>query len=64
MKVGQRVRIRGFRDRVSKAFADKVGEVGTIKGEKIVDGGKMGYVVAFSDNRTTWFFCDELEEIA
>jgi hypothetical protein len=40
-----------------------VGEVGVIKEPKIVDGGKMGYIVAFNDNASTWFFQDELEEV-
>lgn len=63
MKVGQRVRIRTIQDKVAPEFALKVGEVGTIKEPKIVDGG-MGYVVSFNDNVTTWFFQDELEEVA
>jgi Protein of unknown function (DUF2862) len=63
MKVGQRVRIRAIQDKVAPEFALKVGEVGIIKEPKIVDGG-MGYVVTFNDNVTTWFFHDELEEVA
>jgi hypothetical protein len=64
MKVGQRVRIRAIQDKVAPEFASKVGEVGTIKEPKIVDGGQMGYVVTFNDNIAAWFFHDELEEVA
>jgi hypothetical protein len=63
MQVGQKVRIRTFNDKVSPEVASKVGAVGVIKEPKIVDGGKMGYVVAFNDNVSTWFFQDELEEV-
>ncbi len=63
MKVGQKVRIRQFRDAVNGNVAKRKGEVGVIKSPKIVDGGKMGYVVAFADNQTTWFFPDELEVV-
>ncbi|MEE3715827.1 cytochrome b6f subunit family protein [Tumidithrix elongata RA019] len=64
MKVGQKVRVRSFKDNVSKDVAGKVGEVGVIKEEKIVDGGGWGYIVTFPDNRSTWFFSDELELVA
>lgn len=63
MKVGQKVRIRLLVDKVRKEIASKVGEVGVIKSPKIVDGSKMGYIVAFSDNLTTWFLPDELEVV-
>lgn len=63
MQVGQKVRIRAFQDKGAPEFASKVGEVGVIKEPKIVDGGKMGYIVAFNDNASTWFFQDELEEV-
>ncbi|MDX2255834.1 MAG: DUF2862 domain-containing protein [Pseudanabaenaceae cyanobacterium bins.39] len=64
MKIGQRVRVRIIKDGGGKAIANKVGEVGVIKEEKIVDGGKMGYIVTFSDATKTWFFPDELEAVA
>lgn len=64
MRVGQKVKVKTCLDRVSKEIAAKVGQVGTVKGEKIVDGGKMGYVVTFADNQGTWFFGDELESVS
>jgi hypothetical protein len=64
MKIGQRVRVRVIKDGGGKAIANKVGEVGVIKEEKIVDGGKMGYIVTFADATKTWFFPDELESVA
>jgi hypothetical protein len=61
MRVGQKVKVKTCIDRVSKEVAAKIGEVGTVQGEKIVDGGKMGYIVTFADNKGIWFFPDELE---
>ena len=63
MKVGQKVRVRQFRDAVNGELAERKGEVGVIQSPKIVDGGKLGNVVAFADNQTTWFFPDELEVV-
>ncbi|AFY70729.1 hypothetical protein Pse7367_2469 [Thalassoporum mexicanum PCC 7367] len=59
-KIGQRVRIQGFREGVNQDMASKQGEVGTIAEPKIVDGG-MGYVVEFNDSQSAWFFAEELE---
>jgi len=61
MQVGQKVRVRGFKDGSGKAIASKVGETGVIKEEKILDGSKWGYVVKFPDSTKAWFFADELE---
>ncbi|MCY7332015.1 MAG: DUF2862 domain-containing protein [Pseudanabaena sp. CAN_BIN31] len=61
MQVGQNVRVRGFKDGSGKAIASKVGEIGVIEEEKIMDGGKWGYVVKFPDSIKSWFFADELE---
>ena len=64
MKVGQRVKVRGFKDGSGKAIASKVGEIGVIKEEKIMDGSKWGFVVKFPDSTKSWFFADELESVA
>jgi hypothetical protein len=64
MKVGQKVRVLRFKDSVGTSVKSKIGEVGVIKEEKILDGSKWGYVVSFNDNITTWFFSDELEVVA
>jgi len=63
MNIGQKVRIRQLRDAVGANTAKRKGEVGVIKSQKIIDGGKMGYVVAFADDQVTWFFPDELEAV-
>ena len=64
MQVGQRVRVRSLKDSGVKAIAGKVGEVGVIKEERILDGSKWGYIVKFPDSSKTWFFADELESVA
>lgn len=61
MRIGQKVKVKNCIDRLSKDIAAKIGAVGTVQGEKIVDGGVMGYIVTFGDNQGTWFFRDELE---
>ncbi|MCA6504851.1 MAG: DUF2862 domain-containing protein [Pseudanabaena sp.] len=63
MQVGQKVRVRSFKDGSGKAIANKVGEIGVIKEEKIMDGSKWGYVVKFPDSTKSWFFADELESV-
>jgi hypothetical protein len=62
--VGQRVRVQGFREGVNQDMAAKAGEVGTITEPKIVDGGKMGYIVEFGDQLSAWFFPEELEVVS
>ena len=64
MQVGQKVRVRGFKDGSGKAISNKIGEVGVIKEEKIMDGSKWGFVVKFPDSTKSWFFADELESVA
>ena len=61
MEIGQKVRVRRLRDRVSQEIIKKLGQKGTIRDFKIVDGGGVGMLVQFEDNTGTWFFEDELE---
>jgi Protein of unknown function (DUF2862) len=61
MEVGQKVKIVRLRDRVSPPIVKKLGQVGTIQGYKMTDGGGFGVVVVFDDNFSTWFFQDELK---
>ncbi|MDX1977263.1 MAG: DUF2862 domain-containing protein [Pseudanabaenaceae cyanobacterium bins.68] len=63
MQVGQKVRVKTFRDSVGSEISQRKGEVGVIKSFKILDGKKMGFVVGFSDQQSTWFFADELETV-
>ncbi len=63
IQVGQKVRIRTFRDSVARELQTKTGNVGMVQAPKIVDGGKMGFVVTFDDNTASWFFADELEAV-
>jgi Protein of unknown function (DUF2862) len=61
MEIGQKVRVRRLRDRVSQEIIKKLGQIGTIKDYKVVDGAGVGMLVQFDDNSGTWFFEDELE---
>ncbi len=61
MEIGQKVKVCRLRDRVSSEVAGKLGQVGIIKGYKMVDGSGVGLVVEFTDKTATWFFTDELK---
>jgi Protein of unknown function (DUF2862) len=64
MDIGQKVRVRRIRDRVSQEVAGKLGQFGTIVDLKVTDGMGIGVLVKFDDNYTTWFFDDEVETAA
>lgn len=64
MEIGQKVRVRCLRDRVSQEIIKKLGQSGTIREFKLVDGCGVGMLVQFEDNTGTWFFEDELEELS
>lgn len=61
MEIGQKVRVRRLRDRVSPEIIKRLGQTGTIRDFKVVDGGGVGMLVQFEDKAGTWFFEDELE---
>jgi Protein of unknown function (DUF2862) len=63
MKVGQKVRIRRLRDRVSGLVIQKLGQTGTIQDFKMTDGSGVGVLVKFEDQFATWFFEDEIEGV-
>jgi hypothetical protein len=63
MEVGQKVRIRRLRDRVSELVAKRLGQVGTIQDYKMTDGSGVGFLVQFDDKYATWFFDDEIEGV-
>jgi hypothetical protein len=64
MEIGDKVRVRRLRDRVSKEIVSKLGQTGVVCGFKVVDGKGLGRLVEFSDSFSTWFFEDELEPSA
>lgn len=61
MEVGQQVRLKRLRDRVSSEVVAKLGAIGTIRDFKMVDGSGIGYWVVFTDKFATWVFPDEIE---
>lgn len=61
MEVGQKVRVRRLRDRVSPLIVQKLGQIGTIRDYKMTDGSGVGVLVQFDDKSATWFFEDEVE---
>lgn len=63
MEVGQKVRVRRLRDRVSEMVIKKLGQTGTIREYKMTDGSGVGVLVQFEDQFATWFFEDEVEPV-
>lgn len=61
MEIGQKVRVRRLRDRVSPQIVKRLGQFGTVRSLKVVDGRGIGMLVQFEDETATWFFQDELE---
>lgn len=61
MEIGQKVRVRRLRDRVSQAVVAKLGQSGIVRDYKMTDGSGVGVLVQFDDKFATWFFEDEVE---
>ena len=64
MEIGQQVKVFRLRDRVSPPIIKRLGQIGTIKGFKLLDGSNVGVVIQFEDNFATWFFEDELKPVS
>ena len=64
MEIGQQVKVFRLRDRVSPPIIKRLGQVGTIKGFKLLDGRNLGVVVQFEDKFATWFFEDEIKPVS
>ena len=62
MEIGQTVKVYRIRDRVNRDVAGTLGKVGKVKGYKMTDGSGVGVVVQF-DDRSTWFFEDEIKPV-
>lgn len=63
MEVGQKVRVRRLRDRVSGEIVQRLGQTGTIQDFKMTDGSGVGVLIQFADQYATWFFEDEVEAV-
>jgi Protein of unknown function (DUF2862) len=61
MEIGQKVKIRRLRDRVSQDVVGRLGKFGLVQDFKVLDGNMLGVIVQFDDQFTTWFFEDEVE---
>lgn len=64
MEIGQKVRVRRLRDRVTPDVVKRLGQTGVVLGFKMTDGSGVGAVIQFDDKYSTWFFEDELELVA
>ncbi len=61
MEIGQKVRVRRLRDKVSQTVVAKLGQTGVVRDFKMTDGSGVGVLVQFEDQFSTWFFEDEVE---
>jgi hypothetical protein len=63
IEIGQKVKVRRIRQRVPADIVQQLKQNpnGTVKDYKMVDGSGVGYVVQLENNKSTWFFEDELE---
>jgi Protein of unknown function (DUF2862) len=61
MEIGQKVRVRRLRDKVSQTIVAKLGQTGVVRDFKMTDGSGVGVLVQFEDQFSTWFFEDEVE---
>lgn len=64
MEIGQKVRVRRLRDRVSDVIVARLGKTGMIQDFKMTDGSGVGVLVKFEDTFSTWFFEDEIEPVS
>ena len=63
MEIGQKVKVRRLRDRVSQDVINRLGQTGLIRDYRVLDGKEIGVIVQFDDKFTTWFFEDELASV-
>ncbi|MGK7902814.1 MAG: DUF2862 domain-containing protein [Hormoscilla sp.] len=66
MEIGQKVKVRGVIDRSMPGKMVKQiqqNPEGTIVDYKMLDGSAVGVVVKFSEELSTWFFEEELEQV-
>jgi hypothetical protein len=61
MEIGQRVKVYRLRDRAGQEVIKRLGQIGTIKAFKMVDGSGVGVYVEFTDQALVWFFDDEVK---
>ncbi|MGK7906341.1 MAG: cytochrome b6f subunit family protein [Synechococcus sp.] len=60
LRVGDKVKIQALADRGQSEFEERIGSVGTVTGNRILDGSTIGYLVEFEDNTVAWFYEKEL----
>ena len=60
IRVGDKVKIQTLADRGQAQYDNRVGTVGTVTGNRIIDGSTIGYLVEFEDGIVGWFYEKEL----
>lgn len=60
MFIGQKVRIKYSKQKVANDIADKVGELGVIRGIKFINSQCVTIIVEFDNHTRLWMFREEL----
>ena len=60
IRVGDKVKIQSLADRGQAQFEELVGTVGTVTGNRIIDGSTIGFLVQFDGDVKGWFYEKEL----
>lgn len=60
MFIGQKVRIKYSKQKVANDIADKVGNLGIIRGIKFINNQCVTIIVEFDNHTRLWMFREEL----
>nr|ALL97344.1 ORF68 [Pyropia endiviifolia] len=60
MFIGQKVRVKYSKQKVANDIADKVGDLGIIRGIKFINSQCVTIIVEFDNHTRLWMFREEL----
>nr|AIA21310.1 hypothetical protein [Pyropia kanakaensis] len=60
MFIGQKVRVKYSKQKVANDIADRVGDLGIIRGIKFINSQCVTIIVEFDNHTRLWMFSEEL----
>lgn len=60
MFIGQRVRVKYSKRKIANDIADKVGNIGTVRGIKFINNHCVTIIIEFENHTRLWMFREEL----
>nr|YP_010338352.1 hypothetical protein MW410_pgp078 [Bangia atropurpurea]UNJ18302.1 hypothetical protein [Bangia atropurpurea] len=60
MFIGQRVQIKYSKRKIANDIADRVGDIGIIRGIKFINNNCITVIVEFDNHTRLWMFREEL----